>query len=127
MRLPAVLSGLLLASIACHRTAREGAVVPPVLVSGQAAIPYPPDLFLRRIEGEVLLYLVVDSAGTVIRDSTRVAKTSGQAAFDAAALEAATRWHFTPARRDRTAVTSPIQLPVRFTIPDSIKHSGAHP
>ena len=28
------------------------------------SIPYPPDLYSRRIEGEVMLYLVVDSTGT---------------------------------------------------------------
>ncbi len=113
---------------ACHRSAKPTAdVVPPTLISGQSSIPYPPDLFARHIEGEVLLYLFIDSSGTVVRDSVRVARSSGQASFDAAALEAATRLHFSPARRGPAAFGAPIQIPIRFTRPDSIQNARAHP
>lgn len=74
-----------------------------------------------------MLYLVVDSAGLVVRDSTRIVKSSGQTAFDAAALEAAPALHFTPAHRGAVPVTAPIQIPIRFTLPDSIKNARDHP
>ncbi|MGH7592810.1 MAG: TonB family protein [Gemmatimonadales bacterium] len=113
--------------IACHRGAQpDVALIPAILVSGQTAIPYPPQLYLRRLEGEVTLYLVVDSTGTVVRDSTRIVKPSGQTAFDAAALEAAPMLHFTAARRGARPVTAPIQIPIRFTLPDSIKNARDH-
>ena len=100
-------------------------LVPAVLAS-EPTIPFPPELFAKRIEGEVLLYLVVDSTGTTVRDSTRIAKSSGQSAFDAAALEAAAALRFTPASRGGVAVTAPIQVPIRFTLPDSIKNARDH-
>jgi periplasmic protein TonB len=98
----------------------------PATLSSEPAIPFPPELFAKRVEGEVLLYLVVDSTGATLRDSTRVARSSGQAAFDAAALEAAGGLHFTPATRGGVPVTAPIQVPIRFTLPDSIKNARDH-
>ncbi len=98
----------------------------PATLSSEPAIPFPPELFAKHIEGEVTLYLVVDSTGAPLRDSTRVAKSSGQAAFDAAALEAAAGLHFRPATRDGVPVTAPLQMPFRFRLPDSIKNARDH-
>ncbi len=116
----------LICCLGCARRASPASDLVPATLATQPAIPYPPELFARRIEGEVVLYLVVDSTGAALRDSTRVAKSSGQAAFDAAALEAAPGLHFTAARRGAMAVTAPIQIPIRFTLPDSIKHPRDH-
>lgn len=90
-------------------------------VPGAPEIPYPPALFDQRVEGEVLLYLVVDSAGLVVRDSTRIAATSGHPEFDAAAMAAAPGLRFYPATRNDSAVMAPIQVPIRFKLPDSLK------
>ncbi len=110
---------------------RRSAAIPPVtpatLLPGQTTVPYPAELYERRVEGEVLLYLVIDSSGSVNRDSTRIVTSSGQAAFDSAALAAAPTLRFSPATRDRTPVTAALQLPIRFTLPDSVRHSGARP
>jgi TonB family protein len=116
--------------ILCPGCARQAAsvedLVPATLISGQASIPYPPELYARRLEGDVMLYLVVDSAGLVVRDSTRIVKSSGQAAFDAAALEAAPGLRFAAAHRGTASVTAPIQIPIRFTLPDSLKNNRDH-
>lgn len=113
------------ASLALAACAGEGgapgAFTPAVSLDQQPPIPYPADLFQERIEGEVMLYLVIDSAGYVVRDSTRIERSSGRPAFDAAALEAAPALRFAPARRGDTAVTAPLQVPIRFTLPDSLK------
>lgn len=98
-----------------------GAFTPPTPIEGQEPIPYPPELYVRRIEGEVMLYVVVDSTGAVVRDSTRIERSSGQQAFDAAALTAAPALRFTPATRGDTAVMAPIQVPIQFTLPDSLR------
>ena len=75
--------GLLLLLAACAREAPvAGEFTPAVPIAGQEPIPYPAELFSQGVEGEVMLYLVVDSTGSVIRDSTRVEKSSGQSAFD---------------------------------------------
>lgn len=112
----------LICCLGCARRASPANDVVPATLSAQPAIPYPPELYARRIEGEVMLYLVVDSTGAALRDSTRVITSSGQAAFDAAALGAAPGLHFAAARRGTVPVTAPIRIPIRFTLPDTIKH-----
>jgi TonB family protein len=113
---------LILSGAACRRASQTVTpLTPATLVGGNPAIPYPPALFAARVEGEVMLYLVVDSTGTVVRDSTRIARSSGQTAFDAAALQAAAALHFNAARRGTQPVTAPIQIPIQFTLPDSLK------
>ncbi|HEX3926926.1 MAG TPA: TonB family protein [Gemmatimonadales bacterium] len=104
---------------ACHSGPGRPPLTPASLLGGQPAIAYPPDLFAKHVEGEVMLYLVVDSSGAPVRDSIRVAKSSGQSAFDAAALQAAAELHFMPAHRGSVPVTSAIQVPIRFQLPDS--------
>ena len=112
---------LVLAALACSREAPpEADLTPAVRIADRVEIPYPPELFAQRIEGHVMLYLFVDSTGTVVNDSTRIATSSGQAAFDAAALEAAPRLRFTPAHLGTVPVAAPIQVPIIFTLPDSI-------
>jgi len=113
---------VVLLTVACGGgTASDDDVVPATPVAGQPEIPYPPELFERQIEGEVLLYVVVDSAGIVLRDSTRIARSSGQSAFDAAAMAAAPALKFQPARRSGVAIMYPIQVPIRFTLPDTTR------
>jgi TonB family protein len=127
VRQPALLCAVLAVATACHRGAKHSVdLTPPILVSGQATIPYPPELYARRIEGEVMLYLVIDSAGSVVRDSTRIVKSSGQAAFDAAALEAVPALRFAPAQRGMVPLTAPIRIPIRFALPDSLKNARDH-
>jgi len=112
--------------VACGDRAPEaGAYTPPSPVAGQEPIPYPPELFNQRIEGQVMLYLVVDTDGTVVRDSTRIAEASGQTAFDSAAIMAAPSLRFTPGMRGDTAVMAPIQVPIQFTLPDSLRHADS--
>lgn len=111
-----------LCCVGCARGTEPAGDFAPATLATEPAIPYPPDLFARRIEGEVMLYLVVDSTGAALRDSTRVIQSSGQAAFDAAALDAAPLLRFTPARRGTVPVTAPIQVPIRFALPDSLRH-----
>ena len=120
LRLAVPLVAVLLAACA-DRTPEAGAYSPPAPVAGQEPIPYPPELYNQRIEGEVMLYLVVDTDGTVVRDSTRIARGSGQTAFDSAAIMAAPSLRFTPGMRGDTAVMAPIQVPIQFTLPDSLR------
>lgn len=110
----------LLAAACGKQPPPEEPITPATPIAGQPEIPYPADLFNRRVQGEVMLYVVVDTTGTVIRDSTRIATSSGEAAFDAAALTAAQSLRFTPAQQGGKPVVAPIQVPIRFTLPDSL-------
>lgn len=112
--------GVLLALAACDDPApAPGPFTAAVPVEGLPPIPYPAELFRQQIEGEVLLYLVIDSSGYVVHDSTRIATSSGRPEFDAAALESAPSLRFLPARRGDTAVAAPLQVPIKFTLPGS--------
>ena len=112
---------LLIAGIACQGDRpKEGEVTPATRITDKTEIPYPPELYAQRIEGQVMLYLFIDSTGAIVNDSTRIAKSSGQAAFDAAALEAAPHLRFTPAHRSTVPVAAPIQVPIIFTLPNSV-------
>ncbi len=113
------LMAILLLAACGSEPGTAGAFTPAAPEDPQEPIPYPPALFASGIEGEVMLYLVVDSAGVVLHDSTRIEQSSGHSEFDAAAMQAAPTLRFTPAHRGDTAVTAPIQVPIHFTLPDS--------
>jgi protein TonB len=78
------------------------------------APPYPQDAWLARIQGRVVLKVLVEPAGTV--GVVAVHATSGSASLDDAALTTVQTWRFEPARRRGTAVAHEVLVPVRFTI-----------
>lgn len=86
--------------------------------AAQSAVPVPPvarDTPVEYPEGatgkaEVVLEITVNPEGDVT-DATVVA---GVAPFDAAALAAARRWHFSPALRNGRAIAARIRYTVRF-------------
>jgi protein TonB len=106
-------------------TPTAGAVTPAVPIPDQNPIPYPSALYTDRVEGEVMLYLYVDATGAVIHDSTRIVQSSGHSEFDAAALQAAPTLRFVPAHVGDSAVAAPIQVPIRFSLPDSLGRTAA--
>jgi TonB family protein len=90
---------------------------PPVAINPVSPVRYPQALLDQGIEGQVLLRLFVDSAGTVIPDSTRVAESSGYPALDSAALAAAPDLRFSPALHQGRPVAAPFIQPVQFRSP----------
>ncbi len=75
---------------------------------------YPPEAWARGEQGVVVLRLIIDAQGVVVRLEKRA--TSGYASLDAAAEQALARWHFRPARRGGRPVASDRIQPVRFVI-----------
>jgi TonB family protein len=92
---------------------------PPVAVNPESPVEYPPALFARGIEGNVVLRLFVDEAGNLAPDSTRVAESSGYPALDSAALAAAGRLRFAPALRNGAPVAAVFLQPVHFRHPQA--------
>ncbi len=90
---------------------------PPVALNADNPVTYPPDLYARGVEGEVRLQLYVDSSGTVVPDSTRVAQSSGYPALDSAAVADAPRLRFSPALRNGRPVAATFLQPIRFHHP----------
>ena len=116
---------LVLLALACNRPNPDTVSLPdeararrgddaPVMVNPESPVEYPPALYTRGIEGNVLLRLYADSAGNLFPDSTVLAESSGYPALDTAALEAVGQFHFAPALRAGTPVAASFLQPIHF-------------
>jgi len=75
---------------------------------------YPSSARRRRQEGLVVLAVTVSAEGKATR--LAVQKSSGHTALDEAALKSVSDWEFEPAYWGHHAVTSAIEVPVRFQL-----------
>ena len=90
-------------------------VTVPVPLSGDSPFRYPIPLWDRGVEGETVLMVHVTDMGAV--DSAYVLLSSGEPAFDSAALAGSGALRFAPARRGEDRVAAWARLPVRFRMP----------
>jgi TonB family protein len=74
---------------------------------------YPPILRDAGIGGAVVVWLLIDESGRVVK--TEVQESSGQSALDRAALEVGELMRFSPASNRGQAVKVWVAVPVRFT------------
>ena len=84
---------------------------PPRLLK-QTRPRYPQEAFVKKVEGTVVLELLIDAAGRVAR--ARVVQSVP--ALDAAALEAVREWVFSPAIKQGRPVPTAAMAPVSFRI-----------
>ncbi|HEX9730197.1 MAG TPA: TonB family protein [Gemmatimonadales bacterium] len=98
---------------------------PPIVINAEAPVRYPPELFLQKAQGTVVLRLFVDESGMLIADSTRIAEGSGHSALDSAALAAVPDMRFAPARREGVPVATAFLQPVHFRHPEGAAPGGA--
>ena len=91
----------------------------PIMVNRDLPFHYPGALYARRLQGDVTLRLFVDSTGQTVPESTRVYQSSGQAAFDSAALNGASGLRFVPAKLHGEPVGMTILFPVYFRHPEA--------
>jgi protein TonB len=89
----------------------------PVALNPESPIQYPPRLFDRRVEGDVVLRLFVDSTGRVVPESSRVGESSGYPALDSAALAGAKKLRYAPARRRGAPVAAAFLQRIEFRHP----------
>ena len=89
----------------------------PVAVNAEPAVQYPPELYGRRVEGDVVLRLFVDSLGRVSPESTRVSESSGFAALDSAAVRGVPLLRYSPGRRHGLPVPMAFLQTVEFRHP----------
>ena len=75
---------------------------------------YPAAARKLGLEGVVVLRVHVSAGGAA--EHVAVARTSGVAVLDAAALRAVQGWTFVPARRGDTPIANRIDVPVRFQL-----------
>ncbi|MBL0938829.1 MAG: TonB family protein [Gemmatimonadaceae bacterium] len=99
----------------------------PQMLNEYLPFRYPVALYRQRIEGNVTLRLFVDSLGQVVRDSTRVAESSGHAAFDSAAVADAERLRFRAARRVGIPMAVSLLFPVHYRHPEGAQSPNPSP
>lgn len=91
----------------------EGVTLPRV--TREVRPTYTPEAMRARIQGDVLLAIVVEADGTV--DRTRVLKSLDTVhGLDDAAVQAARQWQFVPGRKDGRAVPVEVVLQLTFTL-----------
>lgn len=96
-----------------------GAVVPPTADAGHRNNPpdYPAEARRRGEEGVVRLSLRIGPEGQVT--AAEVESSSGFAALDRAAVEAARRWRFRPAMRAGMPVAASLSTAMHFRLTDA--------
>ncbi len=90
---------------------------PPVPLNANTPLAYPTPLLRAGIEGTVVVRMYADAHGALVRDSIRIAESSGYPALDSAALAAAPKLRFAPARHDGRPVPAPFLQPFQFRNP----------
>jgi protein TonB len=93
-------------------------VIPRSAVAEQQLVqPIYPDAARRRHEqGEVLLRVEVTADGHPT--AVTVARSSGFAVLDAAAMAAVQQWYFHPATRGGVPIAARAEVPIRFRLQD---------
>jgi protein TonB len=75
---------------------------------------YPPLARRLKLQGRVLLAVLVDAGGRPQR--VLVKESSGFSSLDEAALEAVEKWVFIPAKRGSKSVPASVDVPIRFRL-----------
>jgi protein TonB len=75
---------------------------------------YPADAIKNKHEGEVILDILVATDGSP--KAIKINRSSGHSELDRAALEAATRWSYSPAMEDGQASEGWAEVPITFSL-----------
>jgi len=91
----------------------------PVMINRTIPVRYPPALYGRKAQGNVTLRVFIDSTGRLHPESTVVATSSGEAAFDSAAVAGVRDLRFVPAARHGIPMAISILFPIYFRHPQA--------
>jgi protein TonB len=97
--------------------ASDAPLVPPAFDAAYLHNPkprYPRAAVRMGLEGEVRIEVLVGVDGKP--QELRLARSSGHAVLDEAAMETVTTWRFVPARRGAEAIAARVQVPIRFRL-----------
>ena len=94
------------------------------MVNRDIPFHYPGSLYARRLQGDVTLRLHVDANGRTVPESTKVAESSGYAAFDSAAIAGSLELRFVPAKLRGEPMGMTILFPVYFRHPEAPARPG---
>src|SRR5215203_2133926 len=118
----------LLLSTACRKDADSSEAFPgvgprpdvlPVMLNKDLPFRYPPSLYSKKVQANVILRVFIDKEGQILPESTHVAETSGFPSMDSAAVRGSGDLRFIPAKTRGAAVPVSILFPVYFRHPDA--------
>ena len=101
------------------QTGRDTPDEKPQMLNQDLPFHYPPELYARKVQGNVTLRLHLDRAGQVVPDSTRIEESSGYPGLDSAAVKGSQDLRFTPAKLRSEPLAVSILFPVYFRHPDA--------
>ena len=96
----------------------------PMMRNAQLPFKYPPDLYVRKVQGNVTLRIHIDAAGRVHPESTSVVESSGFPALDSAAVSGARSLEFRPAYAKGAPLAISVLFPVYFRHPEATPLPG---
>ncbi len=98
------------------KAARTSSITTEARVLRDHRARYPKELADQGIEGVVVALIGISASGTVV--DVRIAKSCGNAALDAVAIDALKRFVFAPAEVDGAKVDSTLRYTYRFELLD---------
>lgn len=94
------------------------------MVNAELPFRYPPALYARRVQGNVMLRLFVDRDGRILAESTRVEESSGYPSLDSAAVVGSQDLYFIPAKLQGEPMAVSVLFPVYFRHPEAAPLPG---
>ena len=96
----------------------------PVMLNHELPFRYPPELYARKVQGNVTLHIHIDSTGIVWPESTSVVESSGYPGLDSSAVAGSRELRFEPATTKGKPVGVSLKLPVFFRHPNGKPLAG---
>jgi len=96
----------------------------PVMLNKDLPFRYPPSLYAKKVQANVMLRVYIDKEGQLVSESTHVAESSGFPPLDSAAVRGSTELRFVPAKTHGEPVPVSILFPVYFRHPDAPPLAG---
>src|SRR3982751_6157084 len=91
----------------------------PVMQNTELPFKYPPELYAKKVQGNVTLRIHIDATGAVRPESTSVIESSGYAPLDSAAVHGARALRFRPAYAKGAPLAVSVRFPVYFRHPEA--------
>src|SRR6476660_2997147 len=91
----------------------------PVMLNKELPFRYPPSLYAKKVQANVMLRVFIDKEGQIVSESTHVAESSGYPPLDSAAVKGSNDLRFIPAKTRGEPVPVSILFPVYFRHPEA--------
>jgi TonB family protein len=121
-RLVIVIAGFIL--FVSFPSAAQNPPLPAECMGGEPVEPkppaYPPALAGKQVSGKVTLVVAHDDCGRAT--DVVVERSSGEAELDAAAIEAAHSWRFSPYDQEGKRTAGKVRIPIDFNTDDNFSH-----